>query len=938
MMHYGVRRLVAINSGNYLYANIDLSKPVHLAAPNNRGKSTLVNALQFLYIDDFNKMKFGRRSHEDTKRHYFGEERSFLVFECLTPSGIQCLLVRGLSNLRGGQFERYVYDGEFQEADYLDDGEIRDFDAVSTHLADRHLTRVKRSDLWQVLAGNLPSGDGKAIPRLNILPIRRRDEYNAFRNVIVRLLSLMNANARTLRQLIIESHARDVGERKIDVAAEYGDEFERAERSEHELNFIRTVADEIGKGGQLRLEIAALTDKLNQAAPLVWSDARRCHGFIEAEKQRLNTESARLEREQQESQSTKEAKLTACGESREKLKTVQREWDNLNAVHEKWSAYSAEFIKEMRDNSERKARGIADIERYLDQATKIDLNTMRRGVADLEKQIAIDRKAFDQWERTAAAELRRTGISDPELDSTFRIANPELLKLIVGDTLTIKDIDATLDRIRAVARGVEDGRYADDTIEADVSGVAGPDAQSMRDPEQLRQQIVLNEQDLREQTSRLKAAEDREKAGAALEELRKDRKQLTCDLAEYDQYATAWSNRADLETQLNAATKQVADIKREISDLEDELKSHAKAAKQIERDLKSLEQLKTRLVTGVRELQKELQRMGLDGSLLSVGEDIEGDQSAQPRSLGRFVESVSNKLSALAEDARRIDDSRSQLERLQDAIAARSRESETRLRYFSDEDEEWTLLIESRDSLPQMEEATANNWDALFTTLGARLNGIVTAVRNIKTAVERINRGLKSYQVSNLRAVDIKVEEEHDTYPAVEALSGADSLFHDRDAVDLAKKRLRRMIETNETIELESLFELRIHIQETDGTWHQAASLDEIGSTGTGMTAKAMIFVQLVRAIAGNEKYRLHFYIDGLGELDDRNLEATAAMAVSKGVIPITADPRLHLEPLAHPEVMVYSLGQYSDGRFYVDSYKTYHARRRVQQAGTTSE
>ena len=66
MTHYGVRRLVAINSGNYSYADIDLSKPVHLAAPNNRGKSTLVNALQFLYIDDFKRMGFDQWSHEDT--------------------------------------------------------------------------------------------------------------------------------------------------------------------------------------------------------------------------------------------------------------------------------------------------------------------------------------------------------------------------------------------------------------------------------------------------------------------------------------------------------------------------------------------------------------------------------------------------------------------------------------------------------------------------------------------------------------------------------------------------------------------------------------------------------------------------------------------------------------------------------------------------------
>src|SRR5262245_9108965 len=107
MTHYGVRRLVIINSGNYAYANADVSKPIHLAAPNNRGKSTLVNALQFLYVDDFHKMRFAKRNHDDTALHYFGQERSYLVFECLTPTGIQCMVVCGLSRLGGGRFERF---------------------------------------------------------------------------------------------------------------------------------------------------------------------------------------------------------------------------------------------------------------------------------------------------------------------------------------------------------------------------------------------------------------------------------------------------------------------------------------------------------------------------------------------------------------------------------------------------------------------------------------------------------------------------------------------------------------------------------------------------------------------------------------------------------------------------------------------------------------
>jgi hypothetical protein len=63
--------------------------------------------------------------------------------------------------------------------------------------------------------------------------------------------------------------------------------------------------------------------------------------------------------------------------------------------------------------------------------------------------------------------------------------------------------------------------------------------------------------------------------------------------------------------------------------------------------------------------------------------------------------------------------------------------------------------------------------------------------------------------------------------------------------------------------------------------------------------------------------------MDETGQLDEKNLYATTSMAVSNGVMPITADPDVRIEPLAHPTVTVYSLGQNEQGKFYVDGKRT---------------
>jgi hypothetical protein len=161
----------------------------------------------------------------------------------------------------------------------------------------------------------------------------------------------------------------------------------------------------------------------------------------------------------------------------------------------------------------------------------------------------------------------------------------------------------------------------------------------------------------------------------------------------------------------------------------------------------------------------------------------------------------------------------------------------------------------------------------------------------------------------------------------IDDLTAQDSIFLNRDHIELAKQRLHTMISTGQLIELPRLFALHIRVHQNDEQWLEAKSLDDIGSTGTGMTAKAMIFIQLVRAIIANEKYGLHFYLDETGQLDDMNLEATTGMAVSKGMMPITAEPDVRLEPLAHPAVTIYSLGLTREGLFFVDRYKTYQAQ-----------
>ncbi|MBK8500695.1 MAG: ATP-binding protein [Flavobacteriales bacterium] len=108
-MQLGPTKLIAIRSGSYDYAEVDLSNSIQLVGPNNAGKTTLINTLQFLYLDNRNQMVFGDHDQEATRQYYFPDQFSYLLFECQGPKGTYMIGWRGQSKSSGGDPVRFTY-------------------------------------------------------------------------------------------------------------------------------------------------------------------------------------------------------------------------------------------------------------------------------------------------------------------------------------------------------------------------------------------------------------------------------------------------------------------------------------------------------------------------------------------------------------------------------------------------------------------------------------------------------------------------------------------------------------------------------------------------------------------------------------------------------------------------------------------------------------
>ena len=88
LIQYGFQKLVLLNSAGYSRAELPLDDSVSIIAPNNTGKTSLINALQFLLILNKQHMEFGAHSFENTKRFYFPDNSAYILLEILLPSGM----------------------------------------------------------------------------------------------------------------------------------------------------------------------------------------------------------------------------------------------------------------------------------------------------------------------------------------------------------------------------------------------------------------------------------------------------------------------------------------------------------------------------------------------------------------------------------------------------------------------------------------------------------------------------------------------------------------------------------------------------------------------------------------------------------------------------------------------------------------------------------
>ncbi len=880
-MPNGPQKLILIRAGRYDYAEVELSGSLQIVGPNNTGKTTLINTLQFLYLDDRRHMDFGH-SQEETRDYYFPNQYSYVLFECLGARGKFVLGWRGQSKAAGGEPERFHYEGPYESADFLtEQDQVREPKAISAKLSGRNYTALKSAQDHRELLLQATKGESQGT---GVVALRDNDKYPQFRETLKNLLCLKDITQDQMRDRLLMLAGLPTEKYALDVRELFGEDYERILQLKHKLVRFKKHQGQI----ELLVDTCARRETVRGELIYRWTDLR---GKREAFQQAHTAKVEELKRNALEATRRIQELQVEVNDRRAEQQTQAKAFGGLESQLNQLAAQAKEF----RDFVE-------DLERVALTNARDEVSRLERELADAENRtrreaenkiqvygelVTQKRRTIGDFDRALVTVLRRD-LSDDELAPLARLFNFDLLHQPVGeDGIRLRQRDEFIRLLRALSQRIEKNVYRDPAVELPLPASQHSLAQ-LANPDAVRERLAEDEATLTRWKTILNAIVQRESLEAQLRAKREEiegkkdasGKELAEGLAKrlfgFEQFQIAKGNEPRLKAELKqaeealtAAGTRIAKLEKEIEGAR-ELKGESEQAKVAEENQRNV----------VMDRFNECVFPEFPGKATTPEEAIPDDFDA---AVGLFLR-----------QQKKLTDLDGQVRESFHAI-------ETTLGSdFAGADEADTIrrLREELEALPDHEDALRRDWEHQLHQLRATFDQVLRSLADIKSAADRLNRALSGIQVSNLKALRMDVVEQTDLVGSLRKLANVEQpgLFDDSGGLEAALGGFRQKFENNPLLRYADLFTLRFTVTGDDGRPHHYDNFKQVESHGTTITIKVLFNLLVLRSLLREDASKallceVPFFLDEIHSLDPVNRHAVLTTARKLGFIAITAAP-----------------------------------------------
>ncbi len=871
-MQLGPSKLIAIRSGSYDYAEIELGASLQLVGPNNAGKTTLINTLQFLYLDHRNQMVFGDHDMEATREYYFPDHYSYLLFECEGPTGTYVLGWRGVSRASAGDPVRFTYNGGYDVADYLsENGRVAEPKHVLSRLAGKQYRELKEPQLHREALLVATKGESNG---LGIVQLTENERYGHFKEVLKNLLSLRSIDQHEMKRSLLMLAGIPPGKPALEANRLMTEEFERIRDRRLKLNTLKSEQDRL----RLYIERSTLRTELEGRLAVVHGDLmekrRKAHDHNKHVKEAIVAKTELLEREREGMVAGLQSLDDRIAELAGMKGRVDGDIARLAHLGKGLDEFSEPLEREALANAKER---LASLNRSLGNAQSADRARTERALTEAKARMVSTEKAIAGFDHALITTLRAS-IDERSLMDVARLFNIELLKMPVEkggiELKKKKQVEALL---KELAANIKDGRYSDELLSLPL-----PDNshswKELVDVKALKKALA----DYKHEHDRLKelmaAIENRDKLVAERDAAQQDVDRIADGLGRWER--------------LQEERKDEPKLRKRLLDLNKE-KTGAEAQRAESRQ--KLDELSVKLYEQRNALNKEDERFN---RLLRLLEQC----MPPPDSEARPLEPIS-----VPNDA-------------EDAIALYLKLT-VEHKDLSREMDGLRSKIENvlKGDIIGFEEVLRKDWDNYLHLLRASFANVLNGLHDIKQAAEQLNRRFGTVSVSNLESLRMEVMDQSDLVEPLRELAETDhtGLFDDSKKLDAAYASFRNRLSERITLNYGDLFTLRFSVAIKGGRVHHYDNL-QVESHGTAITIKVLFNLLVLRSMLKEDPTdrtplsRVPFFLDEVHSLDAVNRKAVLTMARDLGFMAITAAP----EPVSEVDALYFLRPQ--NGRLVV--------------------
>lgn len=885
----GPKRLIFIGAAKFSYAEVDLTEPLHLVGPNNVGKTTLVNVLQLLYIDKESHMSFPGYSWSETKAYYFPNRQSYVLFECMTPEGLQVVGAHGKGPAEGHDIQRFAFSGGFEKSDFLDSTEEgpvpREAETAKQTLSLKEFRELEARNLRAALTGVGESGG----LNLGLIPVRDHNGYSKFRNLFKGLIRLRQLDQSALKETLCSTYSSEIESLEVNLKEAHAEEFEKLRRHRRDIEDLERFEPDIEKALRKDKEQSTLRRSLVET----WTRllrARQKHDTL------LHGARRTLQRQIQETESMlrkRRKRKQVLEEKRDDLNRMlgrlEGEEEELTDLIEEFSGFDPEEARsQINELEDKRSQILADLKSV--DADPPDQIKARRDRA--EKEIQRLQKRLDGIQDLMGPLLKKR-LGEEQLRQLFQILNPHLLDLNAdGEDIVLDDLDTLLQSMKDQEERFRGGHWHFPGGNLSLQALSEPDLAGYMDPERIQEELTQRRREHERLNRRLKTARDASTKRQEAQEISDRAEQLRSRLSRHAEAAKAERRIQSVRSEIADQKGQLETTKAALTDMESKIQRLKRNRRNHRSELARLEKGAERAKEHVQGLSSPPQAWA-HHLTVSTTEGLNSQIDHAPVLASEGMRETEERVSSLADRYEEIKDKEHKVTRRLQNTLDRIHEG-TYGEYKKDTKAE-TLdeLRNQKEGLAAQRRALETLWEDLMTGLGRKINDLLAGLDAVQSVVDRINRRLRGTSVSDLKRLRLEMSPIKSTADLLRRFAEQDAmpLFSSEGRREEDFEQIRELFQDYPQIHLTDLFNVGFTVKTIDGETERYNGLDNIQSNGTSITIKVLVYLVLISDLLRDDDLRLPFYLDEASSLDERNLKGIVQAATEMGFVPVLASP-----------------------------------------------